>query len=374
MNFNPQNILVVNFGQLGDVVLSLPALRIIRERFPDAKITALVGKASAEIIEITGLVDEKIAVDRVRLRDSPKIWSIKEILKLVKDIRRRKFDFIIDLHSLYETNLLGFLSGAKHRLFANRENRSLDFLARFEPKPPLEDKNKHLTEYYLRVLSPLGIENIQRFVEPRPPRSDIETVENLLRDLSLITPLENENGKRFVRIHPPKKDIETIENLLRERHCEGKKLVGLFPGAGHPGRRWSLENFAQLAKILTRQENLQTIVFLGPEEENMRAEIEEKFPPETIVFDRLTLAQFAAALSKIQVLVSNDTGAVHLGAVVGAFVVILSQQHAPITYLPLTEKLCVIKSGTLNQIGVEEVLRATRNFLANDSFTANEKS
>ncbi|MDQ3713209.1 MAG: glycosyltransferase family 9 protein, partial [Acidobacteriota bacterium] len=126
MNLTPQNILIIDFGQIGDVILSLPTLKAVRERFPAAQITAMIGKSGAEIIEISGFVDERITVDRVKLRDGKKLESIKEVLKIVRDVRRRKFDFVIDLHSLYETNLLGYLSGAKHRLYINRENRSLD--------------------------------------------------------------------------------------------------------------------------------------------------------------------------------------------------------------------------------------------------------
>ena len=337
MSFNPQNILVVNFGQLGDVVLSLPALRAVREKFPDAKITALVGKASAEIIEITDFVDEKIAVDRVKLRDSRKIWSIKEILKLVKEIRRRKFDFIVDLHSLYETNLLGFVSGAKHRLYINRENRSLDFLANFEPKPPLEDKKLHLSEHYLNFLKPLGVENTRRFVQICPSDSDIKTVENLFRAFRT------------------------------------KQLVGMFPGAGHPSRRWSLDKFARLAESFSQDAKLQTVVFLGPEEADLRIEVKKKFPFETFIVDNLTLPQFAAALSRVQVLISNDTGAMHLGAVVGTSIVLVLDENAPDTYLPLTEKLLVVQSGTLDEITVEEVFQAAEKFLVNDNAIADEK-
>lgn len=336
MSFTPQNILVINFGQLGDVVLSLPALRAFREKFPDAKITALVGKASAEIIEITDFVDEKIAVDRVKLRDSQKLWSIKEIFKLVRDIRRRRFDFIVDFHSLYETNLLGFASGAKHRLYINRENRSLDFLANFQPKPPRENKKQHLSEHYLNLLKPLGVENAARFVQIRPSVADLETIENLFSAF------------------------------------KAKQIIGIFPGAGHPSRRWSLDKFARLARTFAQNPALQTIVFLGPEETNLRGEVEEKFPAETSIVDKLTLPQFAAALSRVRVLVSNDTGAMHLAAIVGAAIVLILDESAPHTYLPLTEKLCIVQSGKLAAISVEEVLRAAATFLPNGNLTANE--
>src|SRR5712691_1372281 len=136
--FDARNILVIDFGQLGDVVLSLPALRAIRDRFPAARITVAVGKPGAEVVSMSGHADETLVVDRVGLRDGAKVVSILRIFRLVKSVRRSQFDFVIDLHSLSETNLLGFLSGAPKRLYSRRPGRSLDYLANFEPRPPIE--------------------------------------------------------------------------------------------------------------------------------------------------------------------------------------------------------------------------------------------
>ncbi len=327
MNFNPKNILIINFGQIGDVILSLPALLAVREKFPDARITLMIGKAGAEIIEISGYADEEIIVDRVKLRDGGKISSIGEVLKIAKDVRRRKFDFVIDLHSLYETNLLGYFSGAKHRLYKNRENRSLDFLANFNPRPPLENKNLHLTDGYLNVLKPLGIENALRFVGVQPRAEDLRVVENLFGAI------------------------------------QSKKLVGLFPGAGNVSRRWSLDNFAELSRSFSQDESVRTIVFLGPEEANLRGEVEEKFPSDAMIVDKLSLLEFVAALSKMSVLISNDTGAIHLGAIAGTAIVLVMDKRAPTTYLPLAEKIRVVNNKTLDEISVGEVFQAAQSFL-----------
>ena len=150
MSFDPRNILVIDFGQLGDVIMSLPALRAIREHFPQARITVAVGKPGAEVIELSRCADATLAVDRVALRDGFKPWSVLRILRIVQDVRHKRFDFVIDLHSLSETNLLGFLSGAPRRLYSRRP-RSLDFLANFNPRPPMEEdhRQRHLIDRYL---------------------------------------------------------------------------------------------------------------------------------------------------------------------------------------------------------------------------------
>ena len=315
---------------MGDVILALPAFRAIRQKFPDARLTVLVGKSSAMVARLAGLFDEEIVVDRVALRDGHKLRSINKIRRLVREIRRRKFDFIIDLHSLSETNLLGFLSGSKARLYANRENRSLDFLGKFAAKPPAEDKSKHITDRYLEVLKPLGIAD----------------------------------APRFVGIKSQKPDVEFVAKRLTEQNAKIENLVGIFPGAGHPSRRWKLENFAALAALLAAGENPpQIIVFLGPEEQNLRGEVERLFPPATIIFDDLTIPQLVAAASLLRVLVSNDTGVVHVGAIAGAGLVLVMDERAPVTYLPLTEKIRVVRSGTIDNISVREVFGASRSLL-----------
>ena len=314
---------------MGDVILSLPALRAVRERFPAAHLTAIVGKSAAGIIEIAGVFDEKIIVDRVALRDGKKLRSINQIRKIVGDVRRRKFDFIIDFHSLSETNLLGFVAGAKRRLYSNRENRSLDFLAKFTPRPPLEDKSKHISERYADVLAPLGIK-----------KTDL-----------------------FSHIAPRPENLDEAQEIFREFDIENEMLVGLFPGAGHPSRRWSVENFALLAERLLNEKNCRVIVFLGPEETDLATEIKGKFPPEAVILEPLKLLTFFAAVSKMRVFVSNDTGPMHLAAIAGAPVVLVLDENAPDTFLPLTKKLRVVKSGKIDKISVTEVFQAAESFL-----------
>ncbi len=309
------------------MILSLPAFRAVRERFPEARITAMIGKSGAEIVEVSGFADAAIIVDRVSLRDGKKINSIKEILQIVKDARERKFDFVIDLHSLYETNLFGFVSGAKHRLYGNRESRSLDLLANFKPKPPRENKTLHLTDYYLEILKPLGIESARQFVE----------------------------------ISPRIEDLGKIENLFGR--SSAKKKLGFFPGAGNASRRWDLEKFAETARRFSADETVQTIVFLGPEEEDLRGAIKEKFPAETTIIDKISLLEFIAALSRIDVLISNDTGAAHLGAIAGAAIVLVMDKRAPTTYLPLAEQIQIVNNDALDKIKVEAVCESAKKLL-----------
>jgi ADP-heptose:LPS heptosyltransferase len=331
--FDPRNILVIDFGQLGDVVLSLPALRAIRERFPSARITVALGKPGADVVGLSGYANETLIVDRVALRDGFIPLSIARVFKIVKDVRQSKFDFVIDLHSLSETNLLGFLSGAPKRLYSRRPGRSLDYLANFRPRPPVETdhRKRHLIDRYLDVLIPLGIEKVERVPILKTRAAD---------------------------------DI-AIERILRKAKADaGAPLVGLFPGAGHPSRRWPLQEFASLADFLIRNDQVRVLVFVGPEERAFVKDIRQQFPSSIVVLDQLTIPQLASAQARLAAFVSNDTGPMHIAAAVGTPVVLLLDKRAPASYLPQGDRHRVIYNNVIGDITVDEVYAATRSILA----------
>src|SRR5215213_5453912 len=342
MSFEPRNILVIDFGQLGDVILSLPALAAVRHRFPRARVTVAVGGAAASVVEMAGVADEALAVDRVALRDGPKHLSVWQIGKLVMEVRRRKFDFVVDLHSLSETNLLGFLSGAGQRLYARRPGRSLDYLASFRPAPPVEDRSKHAIDRYLDVIAPLGVGEVSRV--PRLPvrEEDGRAVDELLRKAT--------QGGRTWR-----------GAKQAAGGASDAPLVGIFPGAGHPSRRWPVERFAELAWMLERNDSVRSVLFAGPEERRLVREARPKFPPSTVVLDRLTVPQLAAAAQRVSVFVSNDTGPMHIAAAVGTPVVILMQHHPMFNcYIPPGERHRVVAARTIGEIGTDLAYAAAR--------------
>lgn len=331
MRFDPRNILVIDFGQLGDVVLSLPALRAIRGRFPHARITVAVGKPGGEIVKLSGFADDVLEVDRVALRDGVKLVSIGKIFKFVAEVRKAKYDFVIDLHSLSETNLLGFLSGAPRRLYARRPGRSLDYLANFEPPPPREAKHAHAVDRYLDVIKPLGIEN--------PPRLPV---------LRTATAADQ--------------SVEAI--LKKEKANSGTLLVGLFPGAGHESRRWPLEHFAEVADHLIRNEDVRVIVFAGPEERPLVPQMRTMFPAKTIFFDRLSIPQLLSAQARLTLFVSNDTGPAHTAAAVGTPVVFIMNRPTPNNFTPVGDHHRLVGAEKITLISVQQVYQAAREVLS----------
>ena len=330
---NPNNMLVLNLGQLGDVVLSLPALAAIRGRFPRAQITVAAGIAAGQIVELSGLADRVFPVDRVALRDGPKLRSIARILRFLWEVRRNRFDLLIDLRSFWETNLLGYLSGAPARLFANRGHRSLDLLATI--RAPREDPRTHLVDRYLDVLKPLGIDGAPRI--PRLPTR--------------------------------KEDDEAAARMLQHWNAtDGRPLIGFFPGAGNPSRRWPLSRFAEVASRLERNERARILLLLGPEEQVMAQQARSTFPATTMVLDHHfpTLSQLASIADRLTLLVSNDTGPAHVAAAVGTPVVVIVGSLFPenLSYAPVGHHHHIVSHPSITQIGVDEVYDAARSSLS----------
>jgi ADP-heptose:LPS heptosyltransferase len=323
-----KNILLIHFGQLGDVVLSLPAIAGVRERFPDAKLTIMSGASTRGIIEISGLADEQIAVDRVKMRDGSKVTALGDMYRLVRDLRRRKFDLVIDLHSLYETNLAGWLSGAPTRYFSHRTGRSLQRLSNWHVRAAIEDRSAHHAVRYADAVRPLGIDAAHRTIIVRAS-ADAE---------------------------------ERAADVLGRHGLDGSALVGLFLGAGHHSRRWPVEKFVDVAECLAAPDR-RVIVLLGPEEREMRNGLQARFGQAATVIEELPLPVFFALLSRLDVLVSGDTGPMHLAAVAGAGIVLLSTKGAPQIFTPLTQKLVNIHDVPFDEIRVDTVVEGVRSLL-----------
>jgi ADP-heptose:LPS heptosyltransferase len=141
-------------------------------------------------------------------------------------------------------------------------------------------------------------------------------------------------------------------------------LVGLFPGAGHAGRIWPLERFAEVADHLIRNDRVRVIVFAGPEERAIVPKMKTIFPARTIIFDRLTLGQLVSAQARLTLFISNDTGPVHVAAAVGTPVIVLFDRPDPHSYTPVGEHHRIIFSPSVHNISVAEVYRTAHELLA----------
>jgi len=310
---------------MGDVVLSLPALRAVREHYPQAKITVLAGKAGEGIVRLSGYADAVIAVDRVKMKYGSKLDAGYQIIKLVRQIRRPKFDLVIDLHSLAETNLLMWVTGARKRCGALRPRRSLDFLINIKPPVWLEDR--HAVDRYLDVLIPLGIENA--------------STELMLRT-------------------SPEFDDQADVILSRGGLKPGECLIGLNPGAAFPPRRWPKDKFIELTNRLTEKPGIKCAIFAGPEESGLAKEVAAGSPKDrVIVLDKdtieISLYLLASLAARCDLFITNDTGPMHVAAAVGTPTIALMDRPDPWTFDPRGSQHHIIYSKGVSFITVDEV-------------------
>ena len=138
--------------RLGDVVLLLPALTQLKACYPQARLTLLTDARCAPLAEMCPSIDEVIGVARLEMRDGPTIPALKNMAGLIADVRRRRFDLVIDFLSFRETNLLAWLSRAPNRIGMKRYDRAyLPFC--FNMPPVVEDKSIHVAEMFHRVVN-----------------------------------------------------------------------------------------------------------------------------------------------------------------------------------------------------------------------------
>lgn len=316
-------ILAIRFARLGDVILLLPALTSIKRSLPDSLLTLLTGHRCAPIAELCPAVDEVISVDRIAMRDGPVFRAMMEAKKLVSDIRARHFDAVVDFHSFRETNLLTALSGARFRLGMRRSGAA--YLKGCFNQPPVdEDKTLHVSEMFQRVAASLpGV------------------VRHGLDESILAIP-------------------EPVKRWAEQAAAPGSRLT-LYVDAPAPDRRWLPQFFAAVADHAVENLGAQVLVISS----SSNAQIADAVRKSSHHSDRLSLFQdlnlsgLAALIGSSRLLVSNDTGPMHLGPALAVPTLGLFSVGLPEHFRPTGRHDRFLKGMPIERISVESVIRET---------------
>ncbi len=313
--------LLIFFGQLGDAVLSLPAARALRDHDPQSPLTVLASDSAAQIYRLAGF-DEVWEADRSGWKHHP-LRAAREIPELIWRLRRQRFALSVELHSFAEMNLLAWLVGIPRRVAMLRRTRSIPWL--ITDRPPWDDEAGALLDRYCTVLTPLGIS-----VHDRRPRLSA-------------------SGEARTQVRAALGD------------WNGQPLLGICPGAGHPGRRWPADRFAALiAALRSEDSSLKALVFAGPEEpQEMIAALAAV--PGTRIFRARGIDELAAGLESCRLVVSNPTGPSHIAAAVGTRLVSLGEIPAfdPVGHSP--DQVRIVRAmGSISSIPLEAALQSCR--------------
>lgn len=269
-------ILAIRLARFGDIVLLLPALTWLKAQLPGSHLTFATDERWAPLAGMCPAIDEVVTVDRLGMRDGAKSKAIAGIWQLGQTLRKGAFDVAIDCHGFRESSLMAWWSGAPKRLGLRRFDQSyLGFC--FNVPPVLEDKSIHVSEMFLR----------------------------LVRALTPNEPVAAPSAPAIVV--PPEARLWAEESLPAPRYAL------LYVDAPVPERRWPLKHFAAVARHIVNHWRSPVVVVGGGQVEVTK----EQFGEGVSIHASLSIPRLAATVASAAVLVSNDTGPMHLGPALG---------------------------------------------------------
>lgn len=273
-------ILIVRLGAMGDIVHALPVAAALRARFSDARIDWVVDERHRELLELVPVVDRRI----VLRTKSASVW--RRVTELRGTLARESYDIAIDVQGLVKSAVVARLSGAR---------RILGFTA------------PHLRERAARLL----------YTETRDPGQTAHVIE---KNLTLASSLGADVSRIQFPLAAP--DSAALEAIRDRRVTRGdSSFAVLNPGAAWPNKRWPPDRFGAVAQWLRRERGLGSVVTWGPGDESMAAALVETSAGAAELAPSTSLADLIAIVREASVMVSGDTGPVHLAAAVGTPIV-----------------------------------------------------
>lgn len=316
----------------------VPLLRALREKYPDVYLVLMTSPVNHEVIVNSRYINKVINYDkREFLGRGFAGW--KNLLAYVKKLRDEQFELAIvpsTVSTSFTSDLFAFLSGAPVRIGVSSlndvENPSGFFFNAPIPLNWMATPHRHQTLRNLDVAELLGL-----------------SVSKLHLEITLDS---NE---------------QTIANQLKFSRLEQeKKVIVYHPGAGKTANRWDAKRFAFVANTLAQELNVSTAITWGPmDDEPVSEMIQLLSVPYTLIKGK-TIREVATILSTVALVISNDTGIMHVAAAVGIPVLSLfgptdAEQWAPIgvknRYIQGTDR-------NINNISADEVLMCAREMLS----------
>ncbi|MFA6357557.1 MAG: lipopolysaccharide heptosyltransferase II [Candidatus Omnitrophota bacterium] len=276
-------ILFVTLSNIGDCILTLPVLDVLREKYPQAKITCLVPPRPSEIFVNNPVVDRVVVFD--------KHVKLKEKINLFLSLNKEKFDLVVDLRNSF----FGAFLAAKKRTSPLRRI----------PKKFRHMKDRHLfwAEFCDYVLK------------------------NKLNRSLVIT-----SGDR-----------DYIAGMLKENNlADCDKLIVVAPGSRSQSKCWDKQNFSQLCRRLVKEGF--DLVLVGDKADQFACSYVQKSCPEAVnLCARTSISQLAALLKKAKLLLTNDSAVMHLASYLDVPVAAIFGPTDEAKYGPWSKKSVVIK-------------------------------
>ncbi|MBM3249779.1 MAG: glycosyltransferase family 9 protein [Candidatus Omnitrophica bacterium] len=304
-------ILAVRNDRFGEFLLNIPALRALKREFSTATLSLAVNPYNAELAARIDAIDEVIVWENRKHR-------FMEVLRFARQLRKKGFDLCIIFNPSKEINLLSFLSGIPLRVGYDRK---WGFLLNRRIKDTKYLGAKHEIDYNLDLARLAGAESCDRAIS--------------------------------LKISP-----DEARGLLSG--VAGQPLVAVHPWTSDPLKQWPLEYFRGLARRLAEELKLKVIIVGGKEEREAGLKYFEGISPLVLnLTGKTTLVELGALLANCRLLVSGDSGPVHLASCVGTPVVAIFRNDlpgkGPVRWGPASAGSIVVAGPSLEEISVNEV-------------------
>ncbi len=288
-------ILIVQLRRIGDILLTTPVASYLRHTFPDATIDFLAESPATSVLETNPHINQVWTYDKAHP------W------KAIQDIRSRRYDAVLDFMNNPRTRYLTGLSGARWRIgFQSSISRLFYNVSLPVPKLPeyVPIRKLRLASFWLNEA---GLPSPG--TPPPPPLS--------FRPELYLTEEDEAFATRWVQ-----------EQKLNRRP------VILIPTHQHPIRRWRADGFRNVGLALAKESGVNVYLAWGPNEKDLVSKIRGGRETELGLLPLTTLRQAAALFKKAALIVTNDSGLMHLAVSVGTPTVTLYGPTRPIDWNP----------------------------------------
>ncbi|MBM4276295.1 MAG: lipopolysaccharide heptosyltransferase II [Deltaproteobacteria bacterium] len=298
-------ILVRGVNWVGDTILTFPSVQGVKELFPHSRLTVLVPNHLVDLWKTFPCVDEIIP-----FKKKSGIGSIWEDVQVSRSMKKRKFDLAIIFPRSFRSAFQIYLAGIPIRIGYQDEGRSPFLTHEIERKG--EVLRLHRVHYYRRLMEPLG--HLGSIPSPRLflGEEEREWAKKKLDELGLL---------------------------------DGRPIIGINPGAAYGlAKCWPPDRFAELGERLSNKWKATALIFGREEERGMAERILKNLGGGGVDFTGKTrLLQLAALLERCCLLVTNDTGTMHMASAVGTPVVAIFGSTDPVATGPWGDGHVVVK-------------------------------
>lgn len=298
-----KQILIIKLRAIGDVVLSTVVLKNLRNAFPEAKIDFLTEGPCRDVVEGNPHVHSIITFNA---RD-------ENGLHLIRNIRKRRYDLVIDLFGNPRSALVTLFSGAKYRVGYRFGWRKYCYNIVVSPR----GGEVHNTEFNLDALRAISV------------------------------PVSDKSPQFFVG----KEDHEFAEKIFHESDIGDELIIAINPTGGWYTKRWPKAHFARLADQLVGQLKANVLILWGPGERENAEEIQKLMNAHAVLIPSTTLKQLAAILSRCTLIVTNDGGPMHIAAALGIPMVAIFGPTNPHLQGPVGTQSVIVQKAGLDCLG-----------------------